>query len=58
VYELRAGQVAASQVGPEAAFTVDAVTIPALDVLGLQPKNLALLGVTGGLRRDSLRERE
>ena len=43
--------------GPRSAFTVVAVTFPALDVLGLQPKNLPPLGITSGRRGRLLSER-
>jgi hypothetical protein len=63
MYELRAGQFATGQVWPEAAFTLGAVTLPALDVLGLKPKNLPPLGITSGrlgsgLLREQKRERK
>jgi hypothetical protein len=58
VYELRAGQVATGQVWSEAAFTIDAMTFPALDVFGLLPKNLPPFGITGGRRGSLLGERE
>jgi hypothetical protein len=57
VYELCAGQLATGQVWSQSAFTVVAVTFPALDVLGLQPKNLPLLGITSGRRGRLLSER-
>jgi hypothetical protein len=57
VYELCAGQLATGQVWSQRAFTVVAMTFPALDVLGLQPKNLPPLGITSGRRRRLLRER-
>jgi hypothetical protein len=63
VDELRTRQGTASQVRPEAAFTVVAVAFPALDVLGFQPEGLALFGVAGGRRgrlpgEDVRRERQ
>ncbi len=57
VYELCAGQLATGQVWSQRAFTVVAMTFPALDVLGLQPKNLSPLGITSGRRGCLLRER-
>jgi hypothetical protein len=55
--ELRTSQVPAGEVGPEGPFTVVAVTLPALDVLGLQPKNLPPLSITSRRRGRLLSER-
>jgi hypothetical protein len=58
VYELRARQAAAGEVRPEAALTLDAVTLAALDMFGPLPEHLSLRGIAGGRRRGLLRERE
>jgi hypothetical protein len=57
VDELCAGQLTTGQVWSQGAFTVIAVTFPALNMLGLQPKNLPSLGITSGRRGRLLRER-
>ena len=49
VYELCAGQLATGQVWSQSAFTVVAVTFPALDVLGLQPRTFPLSALPAGV---------